>query len=78
MSEDEEIAVQLRRMPGGKANLEDALKGFDPSRRQALRELVEADRDVQLERAMDLLKGIGMFGKRAATPVKTHAPAKAQ
>lgn len=79
MSEDEEAAVQLRRMPGGKANLEDALKGFDPARRQAVRELVLADRDAQLERAVDLLKGIGMFGKRAAAaPGKTNAPAKVQ
>lgn len=79
MSEDEEAAVQLRRMPGGKTNLEDALKGFDPARRQAVRELALADRDAQLERAVDLLKGIGMFGKRAAAaPSKTNAPAKVQ
>ena len=79
MSEDEEAAVQLRRMPGGKTNLEDALKGFDPARRQAVRELALADRDAQLERAVDLLKGIGMFGKRAAAAnSKTNAPAKVQ
>ncbi len=78
MSEDEEAAVQLRRMPGGKTNLEDALKGFDPARRQAVRELALADRDAQLERAVDLLKGIGMFGKRAAATGKTNAPAKVQ
>ena len=79
MSEDEEAAVQLRRMPGGKTNLEDALKGFDPARRQAVRELALADRDAQLERALDLLKGIGMFGKRAAAATgKTNAPAKVQ
>ena len=79
MSEDEEAAVQLRRMPGGKASVEDALKGFDAGRRQSIRELVEGDRDAQLERAVDLLKGIGMFGKRAsAGGARTNAPAKAQ
>lgn len=80
MSDDEEIAVQLRRMPGGRANLEEGLKSFEPARREALRDLVVNDRDPQLERAVDLLKGVNLFSRRAgaAKPAgsKTNAPAK--
>ena len=78
MTEDEEAAVQLRRLPGGKANLDDALKGFEEGRRAAIRELVEGDRDVQLERAMDLLKGVNLFGKRASAEGRTNSPSKVQ
>jgi carboxyl-terminal processing protease len=81
MSDDEEIAIQLRRMPGGRTNLEEGLKSFDASRREALRDLVTNERDPQLERAVDLLKGVNLFSKRAsnakpANGSKTNAPIK--
>lgn len=66
LTEDEEVAIQLRRIPGGKANLEEALRSFPAERRDSLRELVTQDRDPQLERAQDLLKGMNLFSKRAA------------
>jgi carboxyl-terminal processing protease len=59
MNADEEIAIQLRRLPGGKENLEDALKVFDGERQERLRVLAEAGRDSQLERAFEVLKGPG-------------------
>jgi hypothetical protein len=68
-------------MPGGRANLEEGLKSFDASRRDALRDLVTNERDPQLERAVDLLKGVNLFSKRAsnakpANGSKTNAPIK--
>jgi carboxyl-terminal processing protease len=65
LREDEEIAIQLRRMPGGEANLEDVLKAYEPERREALRALVKEGRDPQLERARDLLKGAQFFGRQS-------------
>jgi carboxyl-terminal processing protease len=80
MGEDEEVAIQVRRMPGGKASMEEALKAFDASRRESIRDLVVNERDAPLERAVDLLKGIQFFGKRpvagAAATVRTNEPAK--
>ena len=81
ISDDEEIAIQMRRLPGGRAGIDEALKSFDASRREALRELVINDRDPQLERAVDLLKGVNLFSKRSASAnpsksSKTNAPAK--
>jgi carboxyl-terminal processing protease len=80
LTDDEEVAIQMRRMPGGKTGLEEVLKGFDASRRETLRELVVNDRDPQLERAVDLLKGVNLFSKRTASKPasgsKTNAPAK--
>lgn len=67
LTDDEEVAIQLRRMPGGKASVDEALKAFEPSRREALRQLVMEDRDAQLERAIDLLKGVNLFGRRTAS-----------
>jgi carboxyl-terminal processing protease len=54
MSEEEERQVQLRHTPGGIESLE------DKDRERAVR-----TRDPQLERAMDLLKGITLFTQRA-------------
>ncbi len=81
ISDDEEIAIQMRRLPGGRAGIDEALKSFDASRRESLRELVINDRDPQLERAVDLLKGVNLFTKRSASAApsktgKTNAPAK--
>ena len=56
MDDDQEIAIQLTRIPGGKDNLEQALKAFPPERQQKLRELSEQHRDAQLEKAKELLK----------------------
>jgi carboxyl-terminal processing protease len=62
MTEEEEREVQLRHAPGGLESLGDKE-----------RERVANAHDPQLERAMDLLKGINLFTQRAATPDKRLA-----
>ncbi|MBX3732022.1 MAG: S41 family peptidase [Verrucomicrobiae bacterium] len=64
LSEDEEIAIQLARLPGGEANLELALKAFPAERQERLHALVAERRDAQRERARDLLKGLTLYGRR--------------
>jgi len=54
LTDDEEIDLQLKRAPGGAESLE-----------SADRERVRRTRDPQLDRAVDLLKGITLFAKRA-------------
>ena len=54
MTEEEERDVQLKHMPGGIQSLDDKE-----------RERVLSARDPQLDRAMDLLKGITLFTQRA-------------
>jgi hypothetical protein len=58
--------------------LEEALKPFDVARRDVLRELVTQNRDPQLERATDLLKGVNLFSKRTGTTRggSTNAPVR--
>ncbi|MBN9692549.1 MAG: S41 family peptidase [Verrucomicrobia bacterium] len=68
MDDDQEIAIQLTRIPGGKDNLEQALKSFPPERQQKLRELSEQHRDAQLEKAKELLKA-GPMAKAATAQV---------
>jgi carboxyl-terminal processing protease len=63
-SDDEEVAIQLRRIPGGKANLDEALKLYPADRQIHLKELVDEEIDPQYDRARDLLKGVQMFSKR--------------
>jgi carboxyl-terminal processing protease len=53
LTDDEERDIQFRRMPGGIESLE-----------ERERERVRNARDPQLERAMDLLKGINLFTQR--------------
>jgi carboxyl-terminal processing protease len=72
MDDDEEIAIQLTRIPGGKDNLEQALKTFPPERQQKLRELSEQHRDAQLEKAKELLKA-GPMAKASTVQI---TPAK--
>jgi carboxyl-terminal processing protease len=74
MSDDEELAVQLRRIPGGETNLDEVLRAYEPEKRQRLRELVTDNRDVQLERANDLLKGINLFGRKPSDKVPAKFP----
>jgi carboxyl-terminal processing protease len=74
INDDEEVAIQLRRLPGGEMNLEEILKGYDAERSRRLRELVMENRDPQLERAMDLLKGINLFGRRQAEKATPKVP----
>jgi carboxyl-terminal processing protease len=61
MTEEEERDVALKRMPGGLENVE-----------EKDRERVKNARDVQLDRAVDLLKGISLFTQRngSAAPSK--------
>ncbi len=76
MTDDEEMAVQLARLPGGEKNLDEVLQRFEEPKRGVLRELVKDRRDSQLERAMDLLKGVNLFSKRRAEAVEPKpAPA---
>lgn len=63
MSEEESRALQIEWLPGGVESLED-------KDRQRLNEV----RDPQLDRAMDLLKGINLFTERA--PLPEHRVAK--
>lgn len=78
MTDEDEAAVQLRRIPGGKANLDDALRFYPVPQQAHLRELVLADADPQLERAFDLLKGARLLTKRqeekASRTEKTTRP----
>jgi len=64
ITDDDEAAIQLRRMPGGTNSLEDTLRLYPVSQQARLRDLVLADADPQLERAMDLLKGVRLMAKR--------------
>ena len=64
-TEEEEHQVQLKHTPGGMESLE-----------EKDRERLAKTHDAQLERAMDLLKGITLFTQRAPAPEKP--PAKPQ
>jgi carboxyl-terminal processing protease len=64
ITDEDEAAIQLRRMPGGTNSLEDTLRLYPVSQQARLRDLVLADADPQLERAMDLLKGVRLMAKR--------------
>jgi carboxyl-terminal processing protease len=66
MSEDDERALAIQRSPGSLDRLE------DPERAR-----VAAVRDVQFDRAMDLLKGITLYTKGVLPDVKRVADAKA-
>ena len=62
--EDEEALI-IKRLPGGV----DSYEGFDEKRRAAVREL----RDLQLDRAVDLLKGILVYSERSGVMTKKVA-----
>jgi carboxyl-terminal processing protease len=62
MTEEQEREAQLKLTPGGVESLE-----------PADREKLATARDPQLERAMDLLKGITLFTQRAPMPDQTPA-----
>jgi carboxyl-terminal processing protease len=62
MTDEEDHDIQLRRAPGGLESLPDKD-----------RERVAHTHDLQLERAMDLLKGITLFTQRAPMPQKEVA-----
>ena len=62
MTPDEEEALALRRSPGGFATLPDEQ-----------REKIMEVHDVQMERAMDVLKGITLYAKRAGAGEKSSA-----
>src|SRR6266581_9136167 len=59
MSDEEEHDLFLKRTPGGI----DSVEGKDQER-------VRNARDIQLDRAMDLLKGISLYSKRLPAPEK--------
>jgi len=78
LSEDEEIAIQLARLPGGPEHREMALKAFPTDRQERLRALVAESRDAQVERARDVLKGMTLYGRRTGdgTPEKAGEVAR--
>ncbi len=61
---DEEVAVEIRRLPGGATAREDAVRLYPPDQQKVLRDLIEQRRDPPLDRAIDLLKGIALFTRR--------------
>jgi len=61
-TQEEEEALAIKRAPGGL----EAIETLDEKKQ----EFVKNVRDVQLERAMDLLKGILLFTQRAPDPAK--------
>jgi len=62
MTDEEDRDIQLQRLPGGPESLNDKD-----------RERVANARDPQLERAMDLLKGISLFTQRSPVPERRVA-----
>lgn len=74
ISDDEELAIQLRRIPGGETNLDEILRGYEPEKRQRLRDWVLDNKDAQLERANDLLKGIHLFGRKSGETAPARLP----
>lgn len=65
MSEEEERDVFLKRTPGG-------IESLEPKDQERVRNA----RDLQLDRAMDLLKGISLYGKRMPGQEKRPTPEK--
>lgn len=65
ISPEDEEALIIKRLPGGV----DAYEGFDEKRRAAVREM----RDVQLDRAEELLKGILIYSERSTSSPKKVA-----
>jgi len=65
VSPEDEEALIVKRLPGGV----EAYEGFDEKRRAAVREL----RDEQLDRALDLLKGILVYSERSGVMTKKVA-----
>jgi carboxyl-terminal processing protease len=65
MSEEEEEAISLRRSPGGIETLP-----------EDQRDKVQETHDLQLERAMDVLKGVTLYAKRAGESSATKKTAK--
>ena len=77
LSEEDETAIQLRRIPGGKSNLDDALRTFPIPQQSRLKERVLADADPQLERAMDLLKALRLTSRHSEkNRSNTNRPAR--
>jgi len=75
ITDEDEAAIQLRRMPGGTNSIEDTLRLYPVAQQSRLRELVLADADPQLERAMDLLKGVRLLAKRPGSKApRAEAP----
>ena len=64
MTEEQEAALLLTRLPGG-------LESLDAAKRAQVGQI----QDVQLERAKDLLKGILLYGQLENPPTKSNDPA---
>ncbi|MCW5556765.1 MAG: S41 family peptidase [Verrucomicrobiae bacterium] len=73
LSEDEEVAIQLARLPGGPEHQELALKTFPPERQERIRALVAEHRDAQVERAREVLKGMTLYGRRTGDGATNRA-----
>ncbi len=64
MSEEDEQALYLKKTVGALENLDESLSGLDDDKKERMRKLVVTVRDVQLDRAVDMLKGIQIYGQR--------------
>jgi hypothetical protein len=62
MTDEEELDLFYKRQPGGLENLD-----------EKIRDRVQNARDVQLDRAMDLLKGLSVYTKRNGEKVPPKA-----
>lgn len=64
LSDEEEQALYIRRTPGAMDNLDDTLASLEEDKRERFRSLVQTVKDTQLDRAVDMLKGIQIYGQR--------------
>jgi len=64
LSDEEEQALYIRRTPGAMDNLDDTLASLEEDKRERFRTLVQTVKDTQLDRAVDMLKGIQIYGQR--------------
>lgn len=67
LSDEEEQALYIRRTPGAMDNLEETLASMEEDKKERFRSLVHTVKDTQLERAVDMLKGIQIYGRRQKT-----------
>lgn len=70
MTEEEEQALYLRRLPGGVEDIDQLLTNMDAAKRERLKQLVHTVRDTQMERAVDVLKGIALYTDRQEASAK--------
>lgn len=73
MSEEEEQALFLKRMPGGISNIDEIFRSHNPEAVERMKKLVKVVRDRQLQRARDLLRGLNVYSSRDLSHAKSMA-----